>query len=97
MLGGATGQTLFQIQARLKKILFSPNTFVFELRRDIKLVNSNITESDLVSDIERTWVRNEKCMVIFGKSFQFFKKWEGDLTEAEILSGTFSKSIRAGF
>ena len=41
----------------------------------------------MISDIEKTWLRNEECFVIYGKSFEFFKKWEGDLTEAQIYSG----------
>ena len=44
----------------------------------------------MISDIEKTWLRNEECFVIYGKSFEFFKKWEGDLTEAQIYSGTLS-------
>ena len=39
----------------------------------------------MIPDIEKTWLRNEKCFMVYGKSFQFFKKWEGDLTEARIL------------
>ena len=58
---------------------------MFELRRDIKLIDSTITEADMIPDIEKTWLRNEKCFMVYGKSFQFFKKWEGDLTEAKIL------------
>ena len=73
-----------------KKNPFSPNTFVLELRRNIELEDSNITEADSISDIERTWLRNEQCFVAHGKSFAFFKKWEGDLTEAQIHSGRFS-------
>ena len=47
----------------------------------------------MISGIEKTWLRNEVCFVIYGKSFEFFKKWEGDLTEAEIYSGTLSQPI----
>ena len=64
---------------------WSPSTFALELRRDLKLIDSTITEADMIPDIEKTWLRNEKCFVVYGKSFQFFKKWEGDQTEAEIL------------
>ena len=39
----------------------------------------------MIPDIEKTWLRNEECFTIYGKSFEFFKKWEGDLTEAKIL------------
>ena len=39
----------------------------------------------MIPDIEKTWLRNEKCFMIYGKSFHFFKKWEGDQTEAKIL------------
>ena len=47
----------------------------------------------MISGIEKTWLRNEVCFVIYGKSFEFFKKWEGDITEAEIYSGTLSQPI----
>ena len=63
----------------------SPSTFVYELRQDIKLMDSNITEADMIPDIEKTWLRNEQCFMIYGKSFHFFKTWEGDPTEAQIL------------
>ena len=49
----------------------------------------------MISDIEKTWLRNEECFVIYGKSFEFFKKWEGDLTEAQIYSETLSQPITA--
>ena len=58
---------------------------MLELRREIKLIDSTITEADMIPDVEKTWLRNEKCFMAYGKSFQFFKKWEGDLTEARIL------------
>ena len=51
----------------------------------------------MISDIEKTWLRNEECFVIYGKSFEFFKKWGGDLTEAQIYSGMPSQSISAFF
>ena len=38
----------------------------------------------MIPDIEKTWLRNEKCFLVYGKSFEFFRKWEGDLTEAEV-------------
>ena len=58
---------------------------MLQLRRDIKLENSKITKADKIPDIERTWLRNEQCFMIYGKSFEFYKKWEGDQTEARIL------------
>ena len=39
----------------------------------------------MISDIESTWLRNEKCFMIYGKSFDFFRKWEGDPIDAKIL------------
>ena len=39
----------------------------------------------MIPDIEKTWLRNEKCFMVYGKSFEFFRKWDGDLTEAEVL------------
>ena len=39
----------------------------------------------MIPDIEKTWLRNEQCFMIYGKSFHFFKKWEGDPAEAKIL------------
>ena len=47
----------------------------------------------MISGVEKAWLRNEKCLVIFGKSFQFFKKWEGDFTEAEFLSDGVTEDI----
>ena len=67
------------------KTLLSPSNFVLELRREIKLIDSDITEADMIPDIEKTWLRNEKCFMVYGKSFEFFRKWEGDLTDAEVL------------
>ena len=39
----------------------------------------------MIPDIERAWLRNDECFITYGKSFQFFKKWEGDLSQARIL------------
>ena len=67
------------------KTLLSPTNFTLELRRDLKLVDSKITKAMMIPDIEKTWLRNEECFTIYGKSFEFFKKWEGDASEAKIL------------
>ena len=46
-------------------------------------MDSNVP--DVIPDKEKAWLRNEQCFMIYGKSFEFFRKWEGDQTEAQIF------------